>query len=865
MRSTPSTGGRGTIASFLLLSLLAGAVRGQVFAPRVEDLPDFFQHQKWGKGAADPAGDPDWENGKRDFGWCHYAAVLNQFHFWRKLGYDIVDNGITGNGWLAKTNTELPKLVDDIEALPATTVKVLKDKVNHLLDRRGSGPRKGVDGGLVRTELYQLRENNRNFVKYKSADGGEKVFRADATLFDALQTVLNARDTANLYLVHPTKNLAKLWWSGEGNFHAVTVAGYDATNRKVWFIDPDSNPDPTAANPDPGSNDGNKNENAGVRWKDDEDAPAANQTKKRRFSAAAARPVPANPPGANDITKRFMVVKLVDHDRRFEVTDRDFDRYDGVDLKYLHPLEVIKGAAKPDPVPPPPPGAPKKLEVSPGQTGALPIDRCWFFPAEDTFLPGSFVPGLPGWSAVPIAPGALDPWGNLRPFGGVFLLASSPSFALTDTARLEVDYQTASGAPMAAWDVILGYTTDERNLRCQVFGGEMCQVYDQLKVRIEAPGAGMAVGAFRPPVPEPGINTGANEYSPTLSADQLAMWFSSDRAGGAGLQDIWMTTRRDLASPWSAPVHEANLSSPANESYLAVRGDRGEMFLSSDRAGGLGMMDLWVSTRFAGRWTAPVPLASLNSVAADEDPTITGDGLELFFASNRAGSLGGAIWHATRASLGAPWNAPVRVVELDSAQMDHSPTVSDDGLTLFFSSTRPGAPGSSDFYVATRASHAAAFGPAVNVTEVNSAQWDFNGDLTSDGFSLYLSTYAPGSATADIVRADRVRCATISSGPARTGNDWSAWCRRDPGNAGGLLLAFSAQPPLALPGVLGGLEVGAPFYLMAMGYCDANGRVTLGPISTPAAAGLTLWLQAFAQDAGGGASLGNRLAVTLQL
>ena len=79
------------------------------------------------------------------------------------------------------------------------------------------------------------------------------------------------------------------------------------------------------------------------------------------------------------------------------------------------------------------------------------------------------------------------------------------------------------------------------------------------------------------------------------------------------------------------------------------------------------------------------------------------DGRELFFYSNRPGTLGGNdIYSATRNGNG-PWSTPVNLgPNVNSAASETRPSLSWDGHTLYLGSTRPGGEGMSDIYVTTR-------------------------------------------------------------------------------------------------------------------------------------------------------------------
>lgn len=66
----------------------------------------------------------------------------------------------------------------------------------------------------------------------------------------------------------------------------------------------------------------------------------------------------------------------------------------------------------------------------------------------------------------------------------------------------------------------------------------------------------------------PTLNTGADEYHPWISADGLELYFGSDRYGGSGRSDIWLTRRATVNDPWQPPVNLGPVvNSPYNEMY----------------------------------------------------------------------------------------------------------------------------------------------------------------------------------------------------------------------------------------------------------------------------------------------------------
>jgi WD40 repeat protein len=202
----------------------------------------------------------------------------------------------------------------------------------------------------------------------------------------------------------------------------------------------------------------------------------------------------------------------------------------------------------------------------------------------------------------------------------------------------------------------------------------------------------------------PPVNSEANDFCPTISRDGHLFYFVSSRAGGCGGDDIYSTRLRP--GGWD-PVENLGreVNSPANEASpfpLPERAAGPVLYFSSTRSGG---GDLFRSVSHGGVFGPAVALAGVNSPTAnDGQPNLRRDGLELFFFSTRPGGLGMQdLYAATRANVLEPWSTPVNLGPLvNSPAPDTRPSLSWDGTTLYFGSGRPGGEGDSDLYVTTR-------------------------------------------------------------------------------------------------------------------------------------------------------------------
>lgn len=92
----------------------------------------------------------------------------------------------------------------------------------------------------------------------------------------------------------------------------------------------------------------------------------------------------------------------------------------------------------------------------------------------------------------------------------------------------------------------------------------------------------------RPP-PEPAIS---------VRFDGLEAFLSSNRTGGHGVMDLWTATRETVFHPWSVPTNLGSLvNSSAQEQNPHITSDRQTLYVQSNRTGGFGGSDLYVITR----------------------------------------------------------------------------------------------------------------------------------------------------------------------------------------------------------------------------------------------------------------------------
>src|SRR5262245_12254623 len=203
----------------------------------------------------------------------------------------------------------------------------------------------------------------------------------------------------------------------------------------------------------------------------------------------------------------------------------------------------------------------------------------------------------------------------------------------------------------------------------------------------------------------PVVNTDALDAIPALSRDGHWLFFNSTRVGGLGQLDRWASYRADIHDDfaWETPV---NLGPGVNSSFadggaaFFENDDEGPpvLFFASTRPGGFGGFDIYRSAVTADGTLGPATCGpELSSAANDRRPSVRFDGQEIFFDSDRAGSLGSDLWVAT------PWASPVNLGPIvNSTAEDNFPAIAADREHLYFASNRPGGFGGFDLYVTTR-------------------------------------------------------------------------------------------------------------------------------------------------------------------
>ncbi len=216
---------------------------------------------------------------------------------------------------------------------------------------------------------------------------------------------------------------------------------------------------------------------------------------------------------------------------------------------------------------------------------------------------------------------------------------------------------------------------------------------------------------FQPVDPGDSINTEAEEYWPSLNAEANELVFTrlitKDKEGekiAYPQEDFYYSLsdsgRWHKAKPLGPPVNTEE-----NEGAQTLSADgRLLIFTGCGRGDGIGSCDLYISVNKDGKWTLPVNMGEpVNSGAWESQPSLSADGETLYFVSSRKGGKGNMdIWKAEKTGAspdGVPQFGNVtNVAELNTPGNDLSPFIHADGKTFYFASDgRPGMGGTDLF------------------------------------------------------------------------------------------------------------------------------------------------------------------------
>ncbi|MFA6085254.1 OmpA family protein [Mucilaginibacter sp.] len=204
--------------------------------------------------------------------------------------------------------------------------------------------------------------------------------------------------------------------------------------------------------------------------------------------------------------------------------------------------------------------------------------------------------------------------------------------------------------------------------------------------------------AFKPVNMGAEINTAADEYLPTATADEMTLIFTRKINNN---EDFYKSIK--LNNTWQKADYLSNIINTAqyNEGAQSISQDGKYLFFTGcNRPDGLGRCDIYISQKKGDDWGKPFSLsAPLNTSGWEAQPSISADGRTLYFVSNRKGGYGGYdIWKSSLTEKG--WGAPENMgPEINTAFDEQSPFIHPDDSTFYFCSNGWPGLGNKDLFV----------------------------------------------------------------------------------------------------------------------------------------------------------------------
>jgi outer membrane protein OmpA-like peptidoglycan-associated protein len=257
--------------------------------------------------------------------------------------------------------------------------------------------------------------------------------------------------------------------------------------------------------------------------------------------------------------------------------------------------------------------------------------------------------------------------------------------------------------------------------------------------------AAQAVLHPQPFDPQPvgdGINTAADEYFPSLTADGETLIFTRNQKGN---EDFYRSVRKDGVWQKAEPLEGVNTLD--NEGAQSISPDGSWLVFTAcnrDGDGSQGRCDLYWSQLKSTGWTKPVPFsASINSPDWDAQPSIGADNKTLIFSSNRPGGRGSIdLWQTSRLP-GGKWAKPENLGPVNTGGKDHTPFFHPDGQTLYFASDSLPGMGGNDLFV-TRRQPDGTWGTPENLGwPINTKGEEGMLTVSLDGRTAYYATNRP--------------------------------------------------------------------------------------------------------------------------
>jgi outer membrane protein OmpA-like peptidoglycan-associated protein/tetratricopeptide (TPR) repeat protein len=208
---------------------------------------------------------------------------------------------------------------------------------------------------------------------------------------------------------------------------------------------------------------------------------------------------------------------------------------------------------------------------------------------------------------------------------------------------------------------------------------------------------------FKPINMGPAFNTKEDEYLPVITADEEMIIFTRQENRN---EDFYKSVKRNgewlVAEFLSKEINTSNF----NEGAQNISPDGNYLFFTGcNRPDGLGRCDIYISKREGNDWSKPFNIGGpVNTAGWESQPSISADGRTLYFVSTRQGGYGGYDIWSSELNTDGTWSSPVNLgPEINTSYDEQSPFIHPDNESLYFSSNGWPGMGNKDLFLSRKA------------------------------------------------------------------------------------------------------------------------------------------------------------------
>jgi len=217
--------------------------------------------------------------------------------------------------------------------------------------------------------------------------------------------------------------------------------------------------------------------------------------------------------------------------------------------------------------------------------------------------------------------------------------------------------------------------------------------------------------AVKKPVPfiptslGPEVNSPEFEYFPVLTADGSTLVFTRNRRREVGMdyqEDFYISFLKENGE-WGTAMNLGDpINTEDNEGAQTMTADGQQLFFTGcNKKGGFGSCDIYRSIREGRSWSRPENLGPpVNTEKWESQSSVSSDGKTLYFSSSRAGGKGGADIWVTHLAPNGTWTEPRNLGDsINTGHYEETPFIHSDGRTLYFTSNGHAGMGGKDIYM----------------------------------------------------------------------------------------------------------------------------------------------------------------------